>query len=152
MTKKIEYAPDAILYRWHYKEDDGQIRLIGTDPALGDSSKLFRWIDAPEGWNDREPWSGGTTKATWIDPKLGSHSGWPGAIPVSRAVGRPKKEIADNKEIANDERPERLSTTVWRAELIEIMRRAADAKQTVPEWIAAVLRKELVEDVDGARE
>jgi hypothetical protein len=143
MTKRIEYEPNAILYRWNFKEDDGKIRLIGTDPAIADLTKLFRWIDEPHGWEGREPWLGGTVTATRVEHKLGAHSGWTGAIPVSRSPGRPKREIAD------DDRPVSVSTAVRRAELFEIMRRAADAKQTVAQWVAAVLREKLV---DGAAE
>jgi hypothetical protein len=138
MAKQLEYDPNAILYRWIYKEDDGNVRLIGTDPALKDTTKFFRWIDEPHGWEQREPWSQGTVNATAIQHKIGARSGWTGAIPLpSRPVGRPRKEVAE------EDRPVSVSTSMRRAELFEIMRRAGEEKMTVSEWVAGVLRDRL---------
>lgn len=137
MGKKIEYNPNAVLYRWNYREDDALVRLIGTDPALNDKARFFRWLDEPGGWERREEWSQGASNVTAVDHRVGAASGWPGAHPLTRAVGRPKKEIAD------DDKPVSVATSLRRAELFEIMQRAARARQSVSEWVAAAVRAQL---------
>jgi len=137
MTKKIAYDPNALLFRWNYREDDGLVRLIGTDPELKTKARWFRWPDVPGGWEQREEWAQGTANATPADNRVGLVSGWPGAVPVSRAPGRPKKDVAD------DDRPVSVSTSLRRAELFEIMKLASSSRQSVSEWVAAVLRDRL---------
>lgn len=132
------YDQNAILYRWLYKEDDGFVRLIGTDPALADRSQFFRWSDEPGGWSRREPWPQGAANVEPLDNAAGAQSGWPGATPVpGRSPGRPRKEVAD------DDRPINITASVRRGELFEIQRRAAEARKSVSEWIAGVIRAQL---------
>lgn len=137
MAKKTEFDPYAVLYRWNYREEDGLVRFVGTDPELKDKARFFRWIDEPDGWNRREGWSQGAANVTAVDLRSGSRSCWPGATPVVRPPGRPKKELAE------DDRPVSVSTSLRRIELFEIMRRAAAAHQSVSEWVAAIVRVEL---------
>jgi hypothetical protein len=137
MTKKLEYNVDAVLYRWNYREDDGLVRLIGTDPDLKDKARFFRWIDEPLGWTRREIWAQGASNVTAVDQRVGTGSGWPGALPVTRPLGRPKKELA------KDDQPVTVTTSLRRGELFEIMRRAADARLSVSEWVADVVRGQL---------
>lgn len=133
------YDPHAILYRWLFKEEDGLVRLIGTDPALADRSRLFRWIDQPGGWDDREPWPQGVTNTEIIDNAVGAVSGWPGAVPVRVSPGRPR-----NKEVAGSEdRSINVSASVRRTELFEIQRVASAARQSVSEWVADAIRAQL---------
>lgn len=140
MTAKIEYPPGD-LYQWNFKEDDGRVRLIGTDPALGDAV-VFRWIDEPQGWERREPWPARLENATLLERKRGAASGWPGSIPLlRRPVGRPRKE-----EIVETERRGRVTAILRRDEVFEIMRRASAVKRTIGEWAADVLRARLRED------
>jgi hypothetical protein len=139
MGKKIEYSPHALLFRWNYREDDGAVRLVGTDPELKDAARFFRWIDEPGGWDRREPWVQATANATQVEHKVGFASGWPGAQPISRPLGRPRKDVAE------DDRPVSVSTSLRRAELFEIQRLAADARQSVSEWVASALRARLGE-------
>ena len=132
-----QYDPNALLYRWSFREDDNLPRLIGTDPALSDRSKFFRWINEPGGWARREPWPHGATNVEALDNSAGLASGWPGAVPLRGKPGRPRKEIAD------DDRPITMSLSIRRAEVFEIQRLASDARQTVSEWIAGVVRAEI---------
>lgn len=132
------YDPNALLYRWSFREDDNLPRLIGTDPALSDRSKFFRWINEPGGWDRREPWPHGATNVEALDNSAGVASGWPGAQPLPpRPRGRPVKEVAE------DDRPVTVSFSIRRAAMFEIQRRASDGRQTVGEWIAGVVRAEL---------
>lgn len=132
-----QFDPNALLYRWRFREDDNLPRLIGTDPELADRSKFFRWINEPGGWERREPWPPGATNVEALDNVAGTASGWPGALPLRAKPGRPRKEVAD------EDRPVTLSFSVRRAELYEIQRHASDARQTVSEWVGGVARAEL---------
>lgn len=132
-----QFDPNALLYRWSYREDDNLPRLIGTDPALADRSKFFRWINEPGGWERREPWPSGATNVETLDNSAGVASGWPGAIPIRAKLGRPRKEVE------GDDRPVTLSLSIRRAEVFEIQRLASDARLTVSEWIGSVVRAEL---------
>ena len=132
-----QYDPNALLYQWRFREDDNLPRLIGTDPALSDRSKFFRWINEPGGWERREPWPHGATNVEALDNSAGLASGWPGAFPLRGKPGRPRKEVAD------DDRPITMSISIRRAEVFEIQRRASDARQTVSEWIASAVRAEI---------
>ena len=132
-----KFDPNALLYRWIFREDDNLPRLIGTDPALADRSKFFRWINEPGGWDRREPWPQGTANTEALDNVAGSASGWPGAIPLRGKPGRPRKEVQD------DDRPVTLSLSIRRAEVFDIQRYASDARKTVSEWIGGVVRAEL---------
>ena len=132
-----QYDPHALLYRWNFREDDNLPRLIGTDPELADRSKFFRWVNEPGGWDRREPWPHGATNVEALDNSAGLASGWPGAVPVRGKPGRPRKDVPD------DERPVTLSLSLRRAEVFEVQRLAADARQTVGEWIGSVVRAEL---------
>jgi len=132
------YDPNALLYRWIYREEDNLQRLVGTDPALADRSKFFRWINEPDGWERREPWPAGTTNVETLDNAAGVLSAWPGAVPLPAKRGRPPKE-----EVAEDDRVVTLSLSVRRAELYEIQRHASDARKTVTEWLGATVRAEL---------
>ena len=132
-----QFDPNALLYRWSFREDDGLPRLIGTDPALEDRSKFFRWVDEPGGWERRQPWPHGATNVETLDNAAGAASGWPGALPLRSGPGRPRKEIPD------DDRPVTVSLSVRRAEVFEIQRHASDARKTVSEWISGVVRAEL---------
>lgn len=131
------YDPNAILYRWLFKEEDGLVRLIGTDPALVDRDRLFRWIDQPGGWDDREPWPQNATNADLIDNALGVASGWPGSVPVRKPPGRPRKDLGPEDRSIN------VSASVRRAELFEIQRAASAAQQSVAEWVADAIRSQL---------
>lgn len=131
------YDPNALLYRWLYREEDNLQRLIGTDPALGDRSKFFRWINEPDGWEQREPWPAGATNVETLDNAAGAKSGWPGAAPVPAKRGRPPNDVAE------DDRLVTVSLSVRRAEVYEIQRHASDARKTVSEWIGAAVRAEL---------
>ena len=140
MGKQKEYDPEAILYRWLYREDDNLVRLIGTDPELADRTTFFRWINEPGGWERREPWPQGATNVETVDNKVGLTSGWPGAIPqigVKRGPGRPRKEVADEDRIVA------MSVSIRRGDLFEIQRLASDARQTVSEWVSSVVRVEI---------
>jgi hypothetical protein len=129
-----QFDPNAILYRWSFREDDNLPRLIGTDPALADRSKFFRWINEPSGWERREPWPHGATNVEALDNVAGTASGWPGALPLRAQPGRPRKEVAD------DDRPVTMSFSIRRAEVYAIQRHASDARQTVSEWISGAVR------------
>lgn len=137
---RFAYPPNAKLYKYRFKEDDGLPRLIGTDPA---NSEIlwFRWIHQPHGWEHREPWTAPVLEQPisdeLTDNAFGAHSGWPGAIPLTRPPGRPKIEREE------EDRPVSISTSMRRAELFEIMARAAASKQSVSEWVAAQLRTAL---------
>jgi hypothetical protein len=131
------YDPQALLYRWSFREDDNLPRLIGTDPALADRSKFFRWINEPGGWERREPWPHGATNVEVLDNSAGIASGWPGAQPLRAARGRPRKDVPE------DDRPVTVSFSVRRAAMYEIQRQASDHRQTVSEWIGGVVRAEL---------
>lgn len=135
MGKK--YDPNAILYRWTFREDDNLPRLIGTDPALADRSKFFRWVNEPGGWERCEPWPHGATNVEALDNAAGITSGWPGAFPLRATPGRPRKEVAE------DDRPVTMSLSIRRAEVFEIQRHASDVRKTVSEWIGSVVRAEL---------
>ena len=136
MTKK--YDPNALLYLWTLKEEDGIMRLIGTDPALADRSTFFRWKNVPGGWDHREPWPHGPLNADPCANAKGEHSGWPGASPLpARPVGRPRKEVSA------DERPTNLSTSVRRSELFVIQKLASEDRKSVSEWVASVIRDRL---------
>ena len=135
MGKK--YDPNALLYRWAFREDDNLPRLIGTDPELADRSKFFRWVNEPGGWNQREPWPHGATNVEALDNAAGITSGWPGAFPLRGVPGRPRKEVAE------EDRPVTMSISLRRAEVFEIQRHASDARKTVSEWIGSVVRAEL---------
>ena len=144
MGKQKQYSPDALLYRWLYREDDNLPRLIGTDPDLADRTKFFRWINEPGGWERKEPWSQGATNVETVDNSAGLTSGWPGAIPQSgakseakRGPGRPRKEVADEDRIVA------MSVSIRRGDLFEIQRLASDARQTVSEWVSSVVRVEI---------
>lgn len=137
MAKK--YDPQALLYRWSFREDDNLPRLIGTDPDLADRSKFFRWVNEPGGWERREPWPHGATNVVALDNAAGLASGWPGAIPMRTPPGRPRKEFS-----TEDDRPVTLSLSIRRAEVFDVQRYAADARMTVSEWIGNVVRAELV--------
>ena len=132
-----QYDPQALLYRWSFREDDNLPRLIGTDPSLGDRSKFFRWINEPGGWAKREPWPHGPTNVEAVDNSAGLTSGWPGAVPMRPKLGRPIKDVPeDDKLVAT-------SISIRRAELFKIQRLASDARQTVSEWVASVVRAEI---------
>ena len=135
MVKKFD--PQALLYRWNFREDDGLPRLIGTDPALADRSKFFRWINEPGGWERREPWPHGATNVEALENTAGTVSGWPGAVPLRGSPGRPRKELAD------DDRPVTMSLSLRRVEVFEIQQLASGDRKTVSEWLAAVVRAEL---------
>lgn len=132
-----QYDPQALLYRWIFREDDNLPRLIGTDPALSDRSKFFRWINEPGGWERREPWPTGATNVEALDNSAGIASGWPGATPLRSKLGRPRKEVPD------DDRLVAMSLSVRRADVFEIQRLASEARQTVSEWVAGVVRSEI---------
>jgi hypothetical protein len=132
-----QYDPNALLYRWIFREEDNLPRLIGTDPALADRSKFFRWINEPGGWERRDPWPHGATNVEALDNSVGLASGWPGAVPLRGKPGRPVKEVAD------DDRPITVSCSIRRAEVFEIQRLASDTRRTVSEWIAGVVRAEI---------
>jgi hypothetical protein len=138
-----QYDPNALLYRWLFKEEDGLVRLVGTDPELGDRTRFFRWIDQPGGWEDREAWPQGATNVEVLDNALGKVSGWPGAVPVRKPVGRPRKDVA-----GPEDRSINVSASIKRAELFEVQRAASEARQSVPEWIAAAIRLRLGKMVD----
>lgn len=132
-----QYDPQALLYRWSFREDDNLPRLIGTDPSLADRSKFFRWINEPGGWAKREPWPHGPTNVEAVDNSAGLASGWPGAVPIRPKLGRPVKEVPeDDKLVAT-------SVSIRRAELFKVQRLASDARQTVSEWVASVVRAEI---------
>lgn len=132
-----QYDPNALLYRWSFREDDNLPRLIGTDPSLADRSKFFRWINEPGGWERREPWPHGATNVEALDNSAGLASGWTGAVPLRGKPGRPVKEVAD------DDRPLTMSFSIRRAEVFKIQRLASDARQTVSEWIAGAVLAEV---------
>ena len=134
-----QYDPNAILFRWTFREEDNLPRLIGTDPALADRAKFFRWIDEPAGWDRREPWLHGAVNVEVADNAAGSASNWPGAVPVRGKPGRPRKDFAEDDE----NRPVSLSLSVRRSEIFEIQRHASAARKTVSEWLASVVRAEL---------
>lgn len=142
------FDPNALLYRWIYREDDGLPRLIGTDPALADRSKFFRWVNVPHGWNDREPWPQGTANTEALSHQDGAASGWPGAVPLPSAPrGRPRKEFA-----SNDDRPVSVSASVRRAELFEIQKIASEERKSVSEWVCDAIRAQLERQKDVCRE
>jgi hypothetical protein len=142
MTKQREYSPSAQLLV--EKDADGKSWLIGTDPVLQDTTVLFRWPNEPHGWERRTPHTDGTAGATAVAPPFGTHSCWPGSIPVVRAVGRPRKEVAQ------EDRPISVSTSMRRGELLEIMQRAAAEKLTVSEWVAVTIRSRLAAEPAAA--
>lgn len=130
-----QYDPNAILFRWAFREDDNLPRLIGTDPALADRSKFFRWIDEPGGWERREPWPQGAVNVEVANNGFGTASKWPGAVPLPpRPRGRPPKEYAEK-----DDRPVTMSFSVRRADLFEIQQRASVERKTVSEWLTSVV-------------
>jgi hypothetical protein len=132
------YDQNAILYRWLYKAEDGVALFIGTDPALADRAKFFRWRDESGGWDRREPWSQGASDVQPIDNAAGTSSGWPGSVPLpGRGPGRPRKEVADDDRLAA------VTASIRRSELFEIQRRAAEARKSVSEWIACAIRAQL---------
>jgi len=131
------YDPNALLYRWLYREDDNLPCLIGTDPDLADRAKFFRWVNEPDGWSRREPWPTGTSNTEVLDNGAGLASGWPGAIPLRAKPGRPPKDIAE------DDRLVTLSLSVRRVEVFDIQRFASDARKTVSEWLGGVVRGEI---------
>ena len=134
-----QFDPNAILFRWAFREDDDLPRLIGTDPALADRSKFFRWVDEPGGWERREPWPRGAVNVEVVPHGAGTVSLWPGAIPLrARPDCRPQKEYA-----TEDDRPVTVSLSLRRAELFEIQRRASVERKTVSEWLAHVMRTEI---------
>ncbi len=143
-----QFDSNALLYRWNYREADGSSRFIGTDPAIGlGDGRWFRWINEPGGWDRREPWPQGTANAEKVANAVALISGWPGAVPMSRGRGRPKKELAD------DDRPTSVSASVRRSELYEMQLLASAARKSVSEWIAGVIREQLaaVRTAEGAR-
>lgn len=136
------YDPNALLYRWIYREEDNLPRMIGTDPALADRSKFFRWVNEPGGWEHREPWSAGTANTEVLDNSAGIASGWPGAQVLRPKLGRPRKEVEEA------DRPVTLSFSIRRADVFEIQRRASDARRTVSEWLGDVVRGRLTQQDD----
>lgn len=132
-----QFDPNALLYRWHFREDDNLPRLIGTDPALADRSKFFRWVNEPGGWEKREPWPHGATNVEAVDNVAGTASGWPGALPLRAKLGRPRKEVAEEDRLVA------VSVSIRRPDLYEIQRYAGEARQTVSEWIGGMVRIEL---------
>lgn len=132
-----QFDPNALLYRWSFREDDNLPRLIGTDPSLADRSKFFRWINEPGGWERREAWPHGATNVEVLDNAAGLTSGWPGAVPLRAKLGRPRKEVADEDRLVA------MSLSIRRADVFEIQRLASDARQTVSEWISGVVRAEI---------
>jgi len=132
-----QYDPNAILYRWLFREDDQLPRLIGTDPELADRSRFFRWIDEPGGWEKREPWPQGATNIQSLDNAAGTTSGWPGAIPIPAKMGRPRNEATDEDKVVS------MSFSIRRGDLIDLQRVASDARQTTTEWISGVIRAEI---------
>jgi hypothetical protein len=137
--RKLQYDPSALLYCHRYKDDDGSLVLVGNDPAIADPTVgLFRWRDVSAGWESRTAWTGGAADLSVIPPAAGARSGWPGAIPLPpRQPGRPRKEVSE------DDRPVLVRASIRRAEYFAIMRLAADAQQSVPEWVATILRERL---------
>lgn len=134
-----QFDPNAVLFRWSFREDDALPRLIGTDPALADRSRFFRWVDEPGGWERREPWPQGAVHVEVVPNGVGSVSLWPGAVPLPRAKpGRPRKEYT-----TEDDRPTTVSLSLRRAELFEIQRRASVERMTVSEWLTSVVRTAL---------
>lgn len=136
----LRYSENAVLYHHRYKADGGQYVMVGTDPTASenDPSLLFRWLDEAGGWERRVIWSQGTADLVKLEPPAGLRSGWPGAIPLPpRQPGRPRKEVPPDDQVV------KVSASLRRAELFEVMRMAADAKQSVSEWIAATLRDRL---------
>jgi hypothetical protein len=138
------YDPNAILYRWMFREDDGLPRLIGTDPSWADRSKFFRWIDEPGGWERREPWPQGATNIQALDNSAGLASGWPGAIPIPAKMGRPRNEASDEDKVVS------TSFSIRRGDLLDVQRLASDARKTTSEWISEVVRKEIERNSKGA--
>ena len=135
MAKAREYAPSARLFS--EKDIEGKLWLIGTDPVLNDAAVFFRWPNEPHGWERRVPHAGGTAGANALEPQAGTYSCWPGATPVVRPVGRPPKDVApEDKSIS-------VSTSLRRAELLEIMQRASRIGMTVSEWVAVTIRGRL---------
>lgn len=132
-----QYDPQAILYRWSFREDDNLPRLIGTDPDLADRSKFFRWIDEPGGWERREPWPQGATNVHALDNAAGITSGWPGAIPLKAKRGRPTKDVPEDDKLVP------VNVSVRRAEMFVLQRLASEARQTVGEWATSVVRAEI---------
>ena len=137
MGKSKQYDPNALLYRWLFREDDQLPRLIGTDPALADRSKFFRWVNEPTGWERREPWPQGATNIEVLDNSAGLASGWPGAIPIPATMGRPRKEVPDDDRLIS------MNFSIRRGDVFDVQRLASDARQTVSEWISGVIRAEL---------
>jgi len=128
------YDPNAILYRWLFREDDQLPRLIGTDPALADRSKFFRWIDEPNGWERREPWPQGATNIQSLDNSAGLTSGWPGAVPIPAKLGRPRNEATDDDKLVS------MSFKIRREDVFDVQRLASEARQTTSEWISGVIK------------
>jgi len=132
------YNENAVLYRHKYKDDGGQFVLIGTDPVDPDPTKLFRWLDEAGGWSKREVWARGAADLLQIAHPAGLRSGWPGAIPLPpRQPGRPRKDVPVDDQVV------KVSASLRRAELFEVMRLAADARQSVAEWVAETLRERI---------
>jgi hypothetical protein len=132
------YDPNALLYRWLYKAEDNVVLFIGTDPALADRAKFFRWRDEAGGWDRREPWQQGAHDVQPLDNSAGASSGWPGSAPLpGRGPGRPRKEVAANDRLAA------VTASVRRSELFEIQRRAANEQKSVSEWVACAIRAQL---------
>lgn len=133
------YNENVVLYRHKYKDEDtGLIVLVGHDPAESDASKLFRWLDAAGEWAHRSVWSEGVADLLPLPHPAGLRSGWPGAIPLPpRPAGRPRKNVSV------DDQAVKISASLRRAELFEIMQLAAAAHQSVAEWAAETLRERL---------
>jgi hypothetical protein len=140
-----QYPKSALLYRWLYREDDGLVRLIGTDPALDNRALFFRWINQPGGWDDREPWASGSANTESVDNAIGTASGWPGAVPLRARPGRPPKDLADGDKTAP------VQGSVRRTELYEIQRLASTAQQSVSEWVTGAIREKLARAAQDGR-
>ncbi len=134
------YSENAVLYRHRYKDESGSFVLVGNDPADPDVGKLFRWLDESGGWEKRELWAHGLADLLQLAHPAGLRSGWPGAIPLPpRQPGRPRKDVPVDDQIV------KVSASLRRAELFEVMRLAADAHQSVAEWVAETLRARIRE-------
>jgi hypothetical protein len=143
LTVAKQYPPNAILYRWLYREDDNLVRLIGTDPALDDRARFFRWVNEPGGWERREPWPNGSANTESVDNAIGAASGWPGAVSLRGKAGRPPKDLAEG------DKPASVKASVRRVELYEIQRLASTAQQSVSEWVTSAIRDKLARASEG---
>lgn len=133
-----QFDPNALLYSWNFREEDGLPRLIGTNPELADRSQFFRWINEPGGWERHEPWPQGATNVQALDNSAGLASGWPGATPLRGKPGRPRKD-----PVPENDRTVALSISVRRADVIDIQRRASNANKTVSEWLVGIVHDAL---------